>query len=299
MQIANFIPSSALRLVGRTSLKLKKHAPEILTGVGIVGSVVSGALFVRAGMKTSDLVERVREDIDTVHSIHEDDLKRGVKTRAYNQDLATVYVQAGKSFAKVYGPPVTLGVASIISVAGGHGILKKRNVAIAAAYKAVESSFADYRARVAEEFGEDRELDIAKGVREETVVDEKGKKKKVLTQIESGHSPYAKCFDQLSSQWEQIPEYNLTFLRAQEAHFNNKLYAKGHVFLNEVYDALDIPRTKAGNIVGWLANDELGDGHISFGLYDLNSESARRFVNGYEDAIWLDFNVDGPILEMI
>ena len=71
----------------------------------------------------------------------------------------------------------------------------------------------------------------------------------------------------------------------------------------DVYDMLGIPRTKAGQIVGWLYRPEdpnyKGDNHVDFGIYDYTKEINRDFVNGYERTILLDFNVDGPIYDLI
>ena len=73
------------------------------------------------------------------------------------------------------------------------------------------------------------------------------------------------------------------------------------MFLNDVYDALGIPRSKAGQVVGWIYDEKNpnGDNFVDFGIYDLYKEGSRDFVNGYERTIWLDFNVDGPILDLI
>ena len=104
---------------------------------------------------------------------------------------------------------------------------------------------------------------------------------------------YARFFDPLCSAWSPDPEYNLAFLRAQQEWHNQKLQVRGHVFLNEVYDMFDIPRTEAGAVVGWL-RDGGGDGFIDFGLFR-DDQTVRDFMNGHEGAILLDFNVDGPI----
>ena len=64
---------------------------------------------------------------------------------------------------------------------------------------------------------------------------------------------------------------------------------------------LGIERTKAGQIVGWVYDEDnpLGDNYVDFGIYDINREKSRDFVNGYERVILLDFNVDGNILDRI
>jgi hypothetical protein len=90
------------------------------------------------------------------------------------------------------------------------------------------------------------------------------------------------------------------FIKAQERYANDLLKAKKRVFLNEVYEMLGLPRTKAGQIVGWVYNPEnsKGDNYIDFGLYSDNL-SYSDYVNGFDQAILLDFNVDGNIWDLM
>lgn len=98
--------------------------------------------------------------------------------------MAIVYVQTGVKFAKLYGPSVVLGVLSITSILASNNILRKRNVALGAAYAAIDKGFKEYRSRVIERFGEevDRELKYNLKAKkfDETVIDEEtGKEKKI------------------------------------------------------------------------------------------------------------------------
>ena len=143
---------------------------------------------------------------------------------------------------------------------------------------------------------------------EEKVVDAKGKEKieKKMTQVTDaseieGYSPYAKFYDDGCIGWEKDPELNLMFLRRQQDAATERLKSQGYLFLNDVYDMVGIPRTKAGQVVGWIYDEKhpVGDNFVDFGIYDVKKEVNRNFVNGYERTIILDFNVDGPILDMI
>ena len=91
------------------------------------------------------------------------------------------------------------------------------------------------------------------------------------------------------------------FLFKQQNYANDTLKARGYLFLNEVYDMLGIPRTKAGQVVGWIYDEKhpIGDNFVDFGIVDVNNERSRAFMNGYERSIILDFNVDGNILDLI
>jgi len=254
-------------------------------------------------------LDEAQEKITNIKAVHNEEVEIKPGTtyteQDYKKDLTVTYVQTGLSFVKLYAPAVTLGVASICCILGAHNIMKKRNVAIVAAYKAVEGSFKDYRRRVVSEFGEDKDRQFRYGINHETVTevenDEDGKAKKVKKIVESAdpnhYSQYARFFDEACTNWSKTPEYNALFLKAQQNYANDMLHAKGHLFLNEVYDLLGVPRSQAGAVTGWLMGN--GDDFVDFGIYNLNSEAARDFVNGYERSILLDFNVDGVIFDMI
>lgn len=304
----NELVKSATRMVHKVGFKLKKHSPEILVVTGVTGVVVSSVMACKATTKAGDIVAAHNEDMDKIHRASEmqdvdytaEDMKK---------DTAIVYAQTAVKFIKLYGPSVILGAASIACILGGHNILRKRNVALAAAYTAVDKGFKEYRGRVVERFGEELDKELRYGIKAkefvETTTDSKGKEKTVTKTVNvadpNEYSDYARVFDNGSYGWSKDAESNLIFLKQQQNWANDLLQSKGHLFLNEVYDMLNIPRTKAGQVVGWIYDKEhpTGDNFVDFGIYNLNIEKARDFVNGYERSIVLDFNVDGPILDMI
>lgn len=295
----------------KASFQLKKHSPEILIVAGVVGVVSSAILACKATTKISEIVDKSKEEIDAIHNCIEDpSLAENYSQEDAKKDLAIVYIQTGVKLARLYAPAVLLGAFSITSIVASNNMLRKRNVALAAAYATVDKGFKEYRNRVIERFGEEVDKEIRYNIKakkfEEVEVDpETGKEKKVKKTVDIAdpnvYSDYARFFDDGCTGWEKDSEYNLMFLRSQQQYANDLLRAKGHLFLNEVYDMLGIPRTKAGQVVGWVYNSEnpVGDNFVDFGIYETNREKARDFVNGYERTILLDFNVDGNILDLI
>lgn len=313
---SNKIMSSASKALHRVGFQLQKKSPEILVGVGILGAVVSTVLACKATTKAGKVIDEAKKSIDTIHQANE----RGVTNagESYSdqdckKDLTVTYAQTGIKLAKLYGPAVVLGVASAASILASHNIMKKRNVAIAAAYSAVDKSFKDYRGRVLERFGEQVEKELRYGIKakeiEETVTDSKGKEKTVKKTVDvaeagwdpSKYSPYAKVFDEGHRDWRKDPEQNMFFLKALQAQANDMLKSRGHLFLNEVYDLLGFKRTTAGASVGWIYDERnpVGDNFIDFGLFEVRRPAVADFVNGYERSIILDFNVVGDITTMI
>lgn len=292
------LKNSGIKVAGRGMLLVKKHSPEILTTVGIVGVVASAVMASKATLKLEPVVEKIKNGKDEAKSFLEDEMFPEYDKDRHNKEVARVYVKGAVDLSKLYGPSITLGLSSIACIIGAHGIMRKRNVALAAAYKAVETSFSEYRKRVIAEIGEEKEEDVYIGRQQVEIVDENGKKKKVTKVDPNGISAYARFFDEYSDNWSKTPEYNLLFLKAQQNYANDLLHARGHVFLNEVYDMIGIPRSQAGQVVGWVLSKD-GDNFIDFGVYDFDNTGSHLFVNGHERSILLDFNVDGVIYDLI
>ena len=300
-------------MFGRAALRLRKHSPEILVVAGIVGTVASAVIACRATMKATAVTEEAKENKEKIEAAaQEGKLADGTEytDEDYKKDLTIFYVQTGVKYAKLYAPALALGLVSITAILASNNILHKRNVALAAAYATVDKTFKEYRARVVERFGKEVDKELKYNIKaltvEETTKDpETGKTKKNKKQVNvvgiDGYSDYARFFDSGCTGWEKNPEYNLMFLKAEQNHANDLLKARGYLFLNEVYDRLGIPVTKAGQAVGWVYDPEnpVGDNYVDFGIYNSNRETNRDFVNGYEPTILLDFNVDGNILDLI
>lgn len=303
-----------IRTTNKIGLILKKNSPKILMGVGIAGSVVSTVLACKATLKVKDILDEKNETVEQIHNCVEDE------TVDYNEedkkkDLTILYAQTGVKLAKLYLPSIALGALSIASIVSGYKILNKRNVALAAAYTVVDKGFKNYRKNVVERFGEEVDRELRHNIKakqiEEKYIDkdgnEKTRKKKVYEIAEDkkpgeGISEYAKFFDEWNTdEHSKDPEYNLMFLRKQQDYANEVLKHQGYLFLNEVYDMLGIPRTQAGQVVGWIydENNPTGDNYVDFGIYDLHDQQKRDFVNGLERNILLDFNVDGVIYNKI
>lgn len=303
-----FNTNNLTRGLSRLGLKLKKHSPEILMVTGTIGVVTSAVMACKATLKVNDILEETKQDVDKINGVLEnEEYADKYSEEDSKRDLLIVYAQTGIKLAKLYAPSVILGTLSLGAMITSNNILRKRNVALAAAYTVLDKGFKDYRSNVIERFGEkiDKELkyNIKAKTFETVTVDENGKEKKTKEEVDicDEISDFARFFDEGSRYFTKDPEYNLMFLKNQERYANDKLKAKGYLFLNDVYRMLDIPETKAGQIVGWIYDEKCpnGDNYVDFGIYNTNREKSRDFVNGYEKVILLDFNVDGNILEHI
>lgn len=299
------------RTLSKAGFQIKKHSPEILIVAGIAGVVTSAVMACKATTKINDILDQTKEEVGKVNdALNNEKIPEDVYSKEdAKKDLAIIYIQTGVKLVKLYGPSLILGALSITSILASNNILRKRNVALAAAYAAIDNGFKEYRGRVIERFGKDLDRELKYNIKakeiSETTVDENGKETTVTKTVPvveyEEPSDYARFFCEGCAGWTKDPEMNLVFLKQQQNWANELLKTRGHLFLNEVYDMLGIERSKAGQVVGWVYDETNPDcdNYVDFGIYDIYNERKRAFVNGWERSILLDFNVDGDIYSLL
>ena len=308
----NAIVEKASRTFCKAGLKLKKHSPEILVVGGVVGLVTSGVMACKATTKLSAILDDSKEQIELFDKVaaNPEMVKEEYTVEDAEKDKKIVKVQTAVKVAKLYAPSIAVGVVSIGAIFASNNIMRKRNVALGAAYATVDRAFKDYRNRVVDRFGEELDKELRYNLKtkevKETIEDENGKKKTVKRNIKymdsAMPSEFAVIYDDGCAGWTKDPEDNKFFLIQQQRYANERLKRRGYLSLNEVYELLGFPSTKAGQVVGWLYDckdpNYKGDNFVDFGLYNVDCEPNRDFVNGYERNIILDFNV-APIIDFM
>lgn len=302
---ANEVMTKVGRTVNKIGFSLKKHSPEILVVSGVIGAVASTVMACKATLKVNDILEEHKETMDKIYEAPTDD-PQVYSEDDKKKDTVIVYTQTAVKLMKLYGPAVILGTLSVSSILASNNILRKRNAALAAAYAAIDRSFAEYRNRVVERFGEEVDHQLRYNVKaqeiEETIVDEKGKEKKVKKTVEvadpNTESIYQKYFTRTNPNWENDSDFVETFLRMQQNYANDLLRANGHLTLNKVYDMLGFQDTKAGMVVGWVydLDHPNGDNYVEFNVKKVHLPNER---GGLEEAYAIDFNVDGNIYDLM
>lgn len=302
------IVNKASRAFYRAGFQLKKHSPEILAVAGTVGVIASGVMACKATTKLSKIMDEHKEQVSQIHDyVDEKGFTKEYSEDDNKKDLAIVYTQTGFKTVKLYAPAVALGALSLAALLGSNHILRKRNIALGAAYATLDRSFKKYRSAVVERFGEELDKELKFNLKsekvEEKVVDENGKEKKVkntyATVDPNNIDDTSRIFYEGNPGWDPDPQYTLSFLKRQQSYANDKLKAQGFLFLNDVYEMLGYSKTREGQVIGWIYDEKnpIGDNFVDFGIYDIHNEAKIRFVNGDERAILLEFNHDSNILQ--
>ena len=290
---------------------VKENSPELLMVAGTVLSVTAVAVATKESESAKDDIDQHKENKKIISNCKENHLNKPVTMASgkmitytenvYKKDVIVENINFAKNIIKDYHKTIILETLSLVCFHSSHIILSRRCKELSAACVAISSAFSKYRENVVNTYGKDVDEKLYHDTKTIDVIekDAKGKEKKFKKEVSDlDCSPYARFFDQSSRNWTKDSEYNLKFLKDIEDVLQRKLDTQGYLFLNDAYDALDIPCSQAGQIVGWLSKDNGGkDSKVNFGIFNTNrvGEANKRFVNGYESVILLDFNVDGPI----
>lgn len=298
------LKNTITKFVSRSVLQGKKFSPEILIGAGVVGVVATAVLASRATLSIEREIRDSEDEFDELMRVRDERDEVEYTSFQFERDRMVLKARFVASIARLYLPTAIVGVASIACLLGSHKILKTRNVALVAAYKLLDTSFENYRDRVINELGEDKDREFRYDIENHDRVFEEVQKDDpqmvhgdiVPKGLERGEvSVYARWFAHGNPEWSDNREYNLIFLQTVQARANEQLTRKGHVFLNEVYDMLNVPRTSTGQLVGWVTGRPgVDDDFVDFGIHAPHNEDSIR-----NNRFLLDFNVSGVVYDMI
>lgn len=304
------LATKAGQILVKTKLGITKHSPEILVVAGIGTGIVAAIVACRQTIKANDIVAEARKSLQNIEDVKELAANSEVEYTEENEqeDRKIIGMQVTVGMVKTYALPVGLGILSITCILAGHHILKKRNVALAAAYSALSTDFMNYRKRVVNKYGKDVDFMLKNGLEKQIVANQvidpetgevKETKEEVLTYEGDKLSQYARVFDEVgSTQWTPSADHNRAFLLMEQNYFNERIRTRGYIFLNEVYERLGFRPTKAGSVVGWVYQNSDYEG-IDFGIFTAHTQKAAEFLEGTEPSIILDFNVQGDILSLV
>lgn len=276
------------RVVSKLAFTIDTHKSSIMIGMGC-------ALSVAALIDSYDAVKETEEILYDYESelalIPEEVDKKEWKRLQYT------------NIAKAWIPVVSKEAAALYLIIAGHKIDVDRYWAMTAAYKALNDNYTAYRERlkVARDGDELRwrreDMALRNGVWntevEREMEDGTINQERVMIWDDRKRSPYSVFFDETSNyyniNWE--PAEAKAWLMKMEDMANRKLKKKGYLFLSEVYNMLDLPITKISKEVGWMYGDT-----VSFDIYN---NVNRRFVDNLEPVALLDFNVTGPLRNVV
>ena len=297
---------------------VKEHSPSILvvTGVGLsVGAIVAAC---KETTKAHDILDKMKEDLNDIHVVEDMAKEKDLdyKEDSVKKDMVITYAKTAKNLLVCYGPAIIMEGLSIGFIFSGTNMLKKRNLSLAAAYGVLDTIHREYRENVKTKYGEDVDREMRYGIKarefKEQLTQKDGsvKEKKVIKDVATkkvtSTNDFTRMFDKVNSvYWRNNARYNRDFIQGVQSDMNLLLRRRGYVFLNDVYAALGLDQTDAGQDVGWVYKDHTkGDLETHHNVIEITpitymGEEAYDFNKGYEASCILDFNIDGYIRNKI
>lgn len=238
---------SVMKFIKTVKRGFGKRSPEILLGIGIASGITATVLAVKATPKALELLTEKRYE-KYGDTLKEDD--------SYDDMPELKPVEVVKATWKCYIPAAINGVASIACLLGSHSVNAKRNAALATAYKLSETALNEYREKVVEEIGEDKEKVIRDKVSQKHL-DEKPVSKNEVIITGTGKQL---CYDGISGRYF---ESDIQTIRAAVNKINETMVYEMYAALNDFYNEIGLSNTDMGDELGWNVDDGLLE--ISYG----------------------------------
>lgn len=230
------------KMVGSAVCVLKKHSPEILTGMGIIGMVGTVILSVDATPKALVLMEEKKREINN-------DIRKAAEENGHDicQHIDKLTpVDTVKTVWRCYIPATVLCVASIGCLIGASSVNARRNAALAAAYTISETALKEYKNKVVETIGEKKTEKIDEVVAKAKLDSDPIEKKEIIITDKGDVT----CYDVWSGRYfkSSMDELN-RIVNELNKRMLDSYY--GYISLNEFYEAVGLSATKVGNDLGW------------------------------------------------
>lgn len=236
---------------------MKKHSPEILTGIGIAGMITTTIMAVRATPKALVLIEDKKDELGT------DELTKA---------------ETVKAAWPCYIPSALVGTASVLCLIGASSTNFRRNTALATAYTLSESTLKEYQEKVVETIGEKKERDIREQVAKEKMV--KNPVREVILTEKGGNTI---CYDVISGRYFKSDRDTISRIVND---LNRQMRDEMYVSLNDFYYELGLDSTKMGDDLGW--NIDKGYIKIDFSSH-LDANGTPCLVMDYQVAPVYDY----------
>lgn len=289
------------------SIKLRKHAPEILMVIG-VASVVGGTVQAcKTTLKVKDIVEEKNELLEEINIAEEkaSKLKDGTNYTPDDskKDRRIVKLTALFNVCKAYAPAVSLILLGLSCFASSHIIMAHRFSVMCTAYSALKKN---YDLLLREHFcyrnkvhsignGELVDSDIINAIPDD-------QKPRCTDKSMNGATPYV--FDEACPKWSKSPWRNKMLIQGILGDLQRDLRTNGYVFLNDVNRAFKLPLTAEGQYLGWTDKVPESD---EYGVISLGPD-VEKFIADVDAGKWNNCsatgllfcpNVHGNILEFV
>lgn len=208
------------------------NSPALLTAIGVTGTITTALLTGKATWKAKDVLDRYHND--AARRFGED-----YEPPSLKKDVELVW--------KIYVPAAGVGLSTIVCIVLANRIGNRRAAAVAAAYTISEKAFVEYKEKVIEKIGENKEREI----RDDLAQDRVNRNPPVDREIIVGGSGDVLCYEHYTGRYF---ESSMEKLKKAQNDLNYRVINDCYASLTDFYNFLGIPRTSTSDEVGWSSN---------------------------------------------
>ena len=299
------VGANLTRFGSKMLFKAKKSSPELLIAGGAALLIVSTVMACKATKKAEEAIEDCEAKVNMINKESEEMTISDNDRKNY---IRQAKVKMIGQMLQIYAVPAAIGAVGFTLIFTSHGIMKKRNGALIAAYNALDAAFQKYRERVkASEngaeldrqymYGDDYPREADDGLDRNAIYDVN--KEGLKLAHGNPYGPYGFEFSKYTTnKWMPHSQSNLNTIRSAEEWGDRQLRFFGHLFLNDMLKYLGLDEVPWGQLVGWIRGEKDGDGKVII-LATEDQEALEMDTEGWKRPILLDFNCDGVIWDRI
>lgn len=224
--------------IAKTTMGIKKHSPAIYTAIGFVGIGATAYYAYKSRDKVDAVVQRIEE--------------------ARENDEPVDKMEVARDLTEALYKPILTGTATVAAFALAYKIQSNRIKFLMGALVTEQARNIYFQQKYRKEHGDEAYAKFVTPVEhiEHVGVDGKGKEKITVESVK-------KDIDDSIGQWysnstEYAADdhaYNIAYIDSINDKMSTILFQRGHLTLNEVFDALGFERTRNGALLGWTTGN--------------------------------------------
>lgn len=310
--------------MNKVTYNLRKAAPYICFGTGIVtfGCTITAAI--RATMRLSDILEEYNSKKAEIEEVHNDNIEslteedteetRTMLEKSYKSDKRSLTLHTVGRIALNYSATGAFGAACLASFGGAFGFMREDYLGVSAALCGVTEAFDRYRNNVKEDLGADADAKYMYGysLEKEEIEDvnpETGKKKKTKRDIFVGSASgfNTRRWEKWdyehrtgTTQWCESPAYSYDYITSITNQYQKKLDNGDYVIFADYLKELDLDtkgidkeskaKRRYEHRAGWRPGDRILTGLEVDGDRSIPSREVIAFLTDMATDVTLCFN---------
>lgn len=213
------------------------NSPAILTGVAVTGTITAAVLTGKASYKAAQLIAEAEAPRLEQSTLTGEDWELEASEKV--QLVWTLYV-----------PAVSVCVTTIVAMIAANQIGSKRTAAMAAAYTISEKAYGEYREKIVEKLGVNKEQTARDEIAQERVDSYPVSEQQVVMLNERE----VLCYDQYSGRYFNS---DMETIKKAQNDLNYLILRETYANLNDFYDRIGLDTLPVGDDVGWSSNKQM------------------------------------------